>query len=87
MDFQWDPIKAELNLKKHRVSFKEAATVFADPLSSTFNDPDHSRGEHRYLIIGRSNTGQILVVSHTERKNQIRTYQCANRIKAGDEIL
>jgi len=47
MDFEWDPNKSETNLKKHGVSFHEASTIFYDPLSITFNDPDHSIHEHR----------------------------------------
>ena len=54
MQFEWDPKKARQNLKKHGVSFDEAVTAFYDPLSATFNDPDHSIGEHRYITIGFS---------------------------------
>jgi len=49
MKFEWDPTKSESNLKKHGISFHEASTVFGDPLAITFNDPDHSAGEHRFL--------------------------------------
>ena len=66
MTFIWDPKKAEENLRKHGIDFREAATVFDDPLSMTFPDPDHSTGERRFLIIGMSAPGRILVVSHTE---------------------
>ena len=66
MTFTWDPKKAEENLKKHGVDFREAATVFDDPLSTTFPDGDHSVGERRFLIIGMSALARILVVSHTE---------------------
>jgi len=72
MLFEWDPKKAMQNIKKHGVSFDEAVTVFYDPLSATFNDPDHSVGEHRYITIGFSSQGLLLVVAHTERKNNIR---------------
>jgi len=64
--FAWDPKKAEQNLRKHGVDFREGATVFNDSLSTTFPDVDHSTGERRFLIIGRSALGRILVVSHTE---------------------
>ncbi|MBN3899668.1 MAG: BrnT family toxin [Nostoc sp. NOS(2021)] len=50
MEFEWNPDKAALNLEKHSISFPEAATVFNDPLSVTFPDPDHSIGESRYII-------------------------------------
>ena len=66
MTFTWDPAKAKENLKRHDVDFREAATVFDDPLSTTFPDADHSTGERRFLIIGLSALGRILVVSHTE---------------------
>ena len=72
MTFAWDPKKAEENLKKHGVDFREAATVFDDTLSTTFLDADHSVGERRSLIIGMSARGRILVVSHTEAAAVIR---------------
>ena len=72
LKFEWDSSKARSNLEKHGVSFEEAATVFADDLSLTISDPDHSEGEYRYLIIGLSLQGQLLVVSHTERGGTIR---------------
>ena len=72
MEFEWDLEKAELNLRKHRVSFEEAASVFGDPLAITFNDPDHSTGEKRSLTFGLSKEGRLLVVSHTGRKAKMR---------------
>jgi uncharacterized protein len=72
MGFEWNPGKAAKNLASHGVSFEEAATVFADPLSWTFPDPDHSLGEQRYLSIGLSAQGRILMVVHTERDEAIR---------------
>jgi uncharacterized DUF497 family protein len=70
--FEWDPEKAQTNLGKHRVSFPEAATVFGDPLSVTFPDPDHSVDEERYITIGLSRSGQLLMVAHTDRGDNIR---------------
>jgi len=70
--FEWDPLKAERNLDKHGVSFEEAVTVFAGPWSLTIPDPEHSNGEIRLLILGRSVYGQLLVVSFTERGSTIR---------------
>ena len=67
MQFEWNPDKANSNLKKHSVSFNEASTVFNDPLSVTFPDPDHSFGEERYVIIGLSSANRILIVPHTDR--------------------
>jgi hypothetical protein len=70
--FEWDPRKAAANLRKHAVTFDEAMTVFSDWESVTIPDPDHSEGEVRYLILGRSSRGRLLVVSHTERGENIR---------------
>lgn len=66
MRFEWDEKKAARNLAKHGISFEEAVTVFGDPLSDTFPDPDHSLNEHRFIIIGASESGRILVVAHTD---------------------
>jgi uncharacterized protein len=68
MDFEWDPGKAASNRKKHGVGFEEARTIFADPLELTISDPDHSHGECRFLSVGRSELGRVLVVSYTERE-------------------
>lgn len=70
--FKWDKRKAAANLKKHGVSFQEAATVFGDPLSITIEDPDHSEDEPRFIIIGQSYQGQTIVVAHAERGDNIR---------------
>jgi uncharacterized DUF497 family protein len=72
MRFEWDPEKAKRNLKKHRVSFDEAVTTFYDPLSATFEDPDHSDDEQRYITIGFSSQGRLLVVGHAERGEIVR---------------
>jgi uncharacterized DUF497 family protein len=72
LKFEWDEQKAKTNQIKHGISFDEAITIFDDPLSLNFNDPDHSRGEDRYIIIGLSNQGRLLFVSHTDRNNRIR---------------
>lgn len=72
MQFEWNPDKAALNLKKHGVSFDEAATVFNDSLSVTFPDSDHSYGEERYVIIGVSNVNRLLIVAHTDRADRVR---------------
>jgi uncharacterized DUF497 family protein len=72
MRFEWNPEKARRNLKKHGVSFDEAVTAFYDPLSATFDDPDHSDEEQRYITIGFSSQGRLLVVGHTERGEIVR---------------
>ena len=70
--FRWDSRKAAENLRKHRVSFDEATTVFDDALSMTIPDPDHSVGEQRFLLLGVSSRGRLLVVAHSERDDSIR---------------
>jgi hypothetical protein len=70
--FEWDSKKAAANLRKHAVTFQEAATVFGDPLAITFEDPDHSEDEERHLTFGSSLQGRLLVVSHMERNNRTR---------------
>ena len=70
--FEWDKQKAKINQRKHNISFEEASTVFDDPLAVNFDDPDHSTGENRYLIIGLSDQSKFLFVSYTDRDHKIR---------------
>lgn len=72
MTFAWDDAKAAANLRKHGVDFREAATVFGDALATTFPDVDHSVRERRFLTIGVSAAGRVLVVAHTEVGDTIR---------------
>ncbi|HEY0323916.1 MAG TPA: BrnT family toxin [Pyrinomonadaceae bacterium] len=72
MRFEWDENKAAANLARHGVSFEEAATVFGDPLSDTFDDPDHSAEERRFVIIGMSERGKMLIVAHTDDGEVVR---------------
>jgi len=72
MHFEWDRAKADANRRKHRVSFDEAVSVFYDPLSATFPDPDSSRTEERLVTIGQSSRQRLLVVVHTEQGETIR---------------
>ena len=67
MRFEWDGNKAAENVRKHRVSFDEAVTVFYDALAATFADPDHSDDESRVVTVGYSARGRLLVVCHVER--------------------
>lgn len=67
MRFEWDASKARSTLKKHRVSFDEAVTVFYDPVAATFGDPGHSEEESRMITVGYSAHNRVLVVSHVER--------------------
>jgi uncharacterized protein len=72
MRFEWDENNAARNFVKHVVSFEEAATVFGDPLSDTFDDPDHSAEERRFVIIGVSEKGRMLIVAHTDEEEVVR---------------
>jgi uncharacterized DUF497 family protein len=72
VNFEWDPGKARQNRRKHRVSFHEAATVFGDLFSLTVPDPDHSISEQRFITIGMSSAGRVLIVAHTDRDEIIR---------------
>ena len=74
--FEWDEEKSKTNFKKHRVSFDEATTVFLDHFSITISDPDHSVEEQRYIDIGSSDNGRVLVVVYTERGSNIRVISC-----------
>jgi uncharacterized DUF497 family protein len=76
LSFEWDEDKARANLKKHRIGFDEAATVFTDPSSVTIHDHDHSAYEQRYIDIGSSGKGRVLVVVYTERGSTIRLVSC-----------
>ena len=67
IDFEWSPGKSATNLRKHGVAFREAATVFRDPLSITAYDPDHSEEEDRFITVGASVAGRLLIVAHTDR--------------------
>jgi uncharacterized DUF497 family protein len=70
--FEWDPKKAAANLRKHGVSFAEAASVFLDPLAISGPDPDHSIGEERFITFGASSLGRLIAVSHSYRPGAIR---------------
>jgi uncharacterized DUF497 family protein len=72
MKFEWDPAKASANEKKHSVTFEEAVSVFQDPMFLIFADPDHSINEARFLALGVSDSGALLMVSYTERPNATR---------------
>ena len=86
MKFEWDPRKAEINLRKHGVSFDEAGTVFLDRLALSGPDPDHSVGESRYVTFGMSRLGRLLAVSHTYRPDAIRIIN-ARRVKRGERKI
>jgi uncharacterized DUF497 family protein len=72
LNFEWDSNKAKSNLGKHGVRFEEASTIFGDPRSLTIPDPMHSDLENRFIALGTSHRGKLLVVVHTERGDDIR---------------
>jgi uncharacterized DUF497 family protein len=72
VNFEWDPAKARRNRRKHRITFQEAVTVFGDPLALTYLDPDHSISEMRFITVGLSSAGRVLVVAHMDRNENFR---------------
>jgi uncharacterized protein len=72
VNFEWDSDKARRNVRKHGVSLDDAATAFADPLAITIDDPDHSVGEHRLLLLGQTFTGKLVVVAHLDDGETVR---------------
>lgn len=86
MKFEWDTAKSEANLRKHGVSFDEAASAFLDPLALSGPDPDHSAGEHRYITFGMSSLGRLLAVSHTHRPGVIRIISARRVTRAERKI-
>jgi len=81
-EFEWDDEKAIRNLEKHDTGFEEGTTIFNDPLIETMPDPDHSKEEERYVSIGISVQGRLLVVVHTEREERIRLISCRKATSA-----
>jgi uncharacterized protein len=71
-DFEWDPEKAQKNIRKHEVDFEEASSIFDDPMFITVIDEEHSNDEERYITIGLSNKNRLLLVAHAERDDRIR---------------
>ena len=86
MKFEWDSSKADANLRKHGVSFDEAASVFLDPLALSGSDPEHSVGESRYVTFGFSRLGRLLAVYHTHRPGTIRIIN-ARHVTRGERKL
>jgi len=86
MEIEWDAIKAADNLRKHRVGFEEAATAFGDPLALTFDDPDNSDEERRFLTFGVSDRSRLLIISHTYRRRRVRIIS-ARRVDRGERRI
>jgi uncharacterized DUF497 family protein len=72
MRFEWDPDKARRNAAKHGISFDEASTAFGDPLSLTIDDPDHTQGEERLLLLGQTHLGKLVVVADLDDDETVR---------------
>ena len=87
MKFGWDPKKARSNLRKHKVSFEEAATALKDPMSATGLDPDHSVSEERFVTFGVSERGRLLIVAHTEKMILFVSSAHAKRAKERGEYM
>lgn len=85
MDLEWDAAKARRNAAKHGITFEEAATAFQDPLELTVFDPDHSIVEDRFVSVGMSSRGRLLVVGYTERGGKIRVI-FARRATVGEQM-
>ena len=85
IQFEWDPAKAKMNLRKHGIAFREAATVLRDPLSITIFDPDHSDEEDRFITFGFSVAGGLLMVAYTERSERIRIISARRLTRAERE--
>ena len=84
--FEWDSQKAKKNLVKHKVSFEEASTVFHDPLFITVVDDEHSLDEERYITLGLSNRGRLVMVAHTDRTEMIRIISARPATKQEEEF-
>lgn len=82
MRFEWDPVKAAVNVLKHAVTFEEAVSALGDVLARTGRGPDHSLGEARYVTFGVSSHGRLLVVAHAERDGTIRIIRARQATRA-----
>ena len=84
--FEWHPAKGASNLLKHSVSFEEAASVFDDVLAAVYENPDHSTSENRYLIIGNSALGRLLIIAYADRRERIRIISARQVTKKEREL-
>jgi uncharacterized DUF497 family protein len=87
LKFEWDEKKAAANLRKHGLSFEEAASAFGDPLSLTIPDPEHSQGEQRYVLLGMTERRRLVVVAHTERAEVVRLISAPDGDARGETRL
>ena len=82
MQFEWDPNKAARNLRQHGVTFEDAATTFGDPFAQTISDQAHSTVEARFVTIGRTVAGRLVVVVHTDREARVRLIRARQATRA-----
>ena len=80
--FEWDEVKARKNARKHKVTFEEAVSIFSDPYLVTFPDEEHSDIEERFISLGQSDRGRILLVVHTDQADTIRLISCRKATRA-----
>ena len=85
IQFEWDTAKAKMNLRKHGIAFRDAATALRDPLGITIFDPDHSDEEDRFITFGFSAAGRLLMVAHAERGERIRIISARRLTRAERE--
>ena len=86
LQFEWDPNKAAKNIEKHQVSFDEAATVFDNPMFITVIDEEHSVDKERYITVGLSKRGRLLMVAHTDREGRIRIISARKATKKEEQF-
>ena len=86
LGFEWDSDKAGKNVEKHHVSFEEAATVFDEPMFITFIDDEHSIDEERYITIGLSSRGRLLMLAHADREDHIRIISARRATKKEEQF-
>jgi len=84
--FEWDTMKAAGNIERHQVSFEEAATVFDDPMFIMFVDEEHSLDEERYITIGLSERGRLLMLAHAEREGRVRIISARKATKKEEQF-
>ena len=88
IQFEWDPSKAQVNLRKHKVSFEDARSVFSDERALLIDDPDHSELEDRFVLLGLSHSLRVLVVVHCYRaEGQVIRIISARKADADEQAL
>lgn len=86
MKFEWDETKHQINIKKHGLTFPEASTAFGDPMALDFDDPEHSEGEYRLLLLALTATSRHVVISYTWDQDTIRLISARDMTKREQKI-